>query len=138
MNGPGHIGRGLNTSVVVYETASREQRGETMNAKEPIPEVGRGSVANFNFGGKIPNPDIRNSRVYRPQNSRKSKFATDPSGIAGGEGDRVMDSGLVPVPPVQTSTRPSSSLAKPLVWISSSFTSSRKSSSRSNSRFRAR
>ena len=28
MNGTGHIGLGLSTNVVVYETASREQQGE--------------------------------------------------------------------------------------------------------------
>jgi hypothetical protein len=38
-----------------------------------------GSVANFDFGDKIQKPDLRNSMAYRPQNSRKSKFATEPS-----------------------------------------------------------
>jgi hypothetical protein len=35
-------------------------------------------VAKFDFGGKIQKPDIRNSMGYRPQNSRKRKFATEP------------------------------------------------------------
>jgi putative transposase len=38
----------------------------------------KGSVANFDFGGKIQKPGLRNSMAYRPQNSRKSKFATEP------------------------------------------------------------
>jgi glucose 1-dehydrogenase len=36
-----------------------------------------GSVANFNFGGKIRKLEIRNSMIYRLQNSRKSTFATE-------------------------------------------------------------
>jgi hypothetical protein len=37
-----------------------------------------GSVANLNFGGKIRKPSIGNSMTCRLQNSRKSKFATEP------------------------------------------------------------
>jgi integrase/recombinase XerD len=40
--------------------------------------MGMGSVANFNFGGEIRKVGIKNSMVYRLQNSRKSKFATEP------------------------------------------------------------
>jgi hypothetical protein len=36
-----------------------------------------GSVANFNFGGKIRTLGIGNSMTCRLQNSRKSKFATE-------------------------------------------------------------
>ena len=38
----------------------------------------RSSVANYDFRGKIRKSSIRNSTTYRPQNSRKSKFATEP------------------------------------------------------------
>src|SRR6266850_5078626 len=37
-----------------------------------------GSVAKFDFWGKIRKADIRNSMAYKLQNSRKSKFATEP------------------------------------------------------------
>jgi tetratricopeptide (TPR) repeat protein len=37
-----------------------------------------GSVANFDFRGKIRKPGISNSMTYSYQNSRKSKFATEP------------------------------------------------------------
>jgi hypothetical protein len=37
-----------------------------------------GAVANFDFRGKIRTSGIRNSMAYRLQNSRKSKFATEP------------------------------------------------------------
>src|SRR5262249_41868320 len=40
-----------------------------------------GSVANFDFRGKIRKPSIRNSMTYRLQDSRKSNFATEPSGV---------------------------------------------------------
>jgi integrase len=43
-----------------------------------------GSVANFDFGGKIQKSNLRNSKGYRPQNSRKSKFATEPYGECAG------------------------------------------------------
>src|SRR5215813_2743739 len=38
-----------------------------------------GSVANFDFRGKIRKPSIRNSMTYRLQDSRKSNFATEPA-----------------------------------------------------------
>jgi hypothetical protein len=38
-----------------------------------------GSVAKFDFRGKIRKPGISNSMIYRHQNSRKSSFATEPS-----------------------------------------------------------
>ena len=37
-----------------------------------------GSVANFDFRGKIRKPGISNSMTYSHQNSRKSKIATEP------------------------------------------------------------
>ena len=37
-----------------------------------------GSVAKFDFRGKIRKSGIRNSMTYRRQNSRKSNFATEP------------------------------------------------------------
>jgi hypothetical protein len=40
--------------------------------------MGEGSVANFDFGGKIRKSGSSNSMTYRPPNSRKSKFATEP------------------------------------------------------------
>jgi hypothetical protein len=40
--------------------------------------MGEGSVAKFDFRGKIRKPGISNSMTYRHQNSRKSNFATEP------------------------------------------------------------
>jgi hypothetical protein len=40
-----------------------------------------GSVANVDFEGNIRTPGISNSLTDRPQNSRKSKFATDSFGM---------------------------------------------------------
>ena len=37
-----------------------------------------GSVAKFDFWGKIQKSGIRNSTTYRLPNSRKSNFATEP------------------------------------------------------------
>src|SRR4029450_1964612 len=42
--------------------------------------MGEGSVAKFDFRGKIRKPGISNSMTYRHQNSRKSNFATEPLG----------------------------------------------------------
>ena len=39
-----------------------------------------GSVAKFDFWGKIQKSSIRNSTTYRLPNSRKSNFATEPKG----------------------------------------------------------
>jgi hypothetical protein len=40
--------------------------------------TGIGSVANFDFRGKIRKSALVNSMTYRCQNSRKSNFATEP------------------------------------------------------------
>ena len=40
-----------------------------------------GSVANFDFRGKIRKIGISNSMTYRPPNARKSKFATEPKKV---------------------------------------------------------
>jgi hypothetical protein len=50
-----------------------------------------GSVAKFDFRGKIRKPGISNSMTYRHQNSRKSNFATEPGdeGHRGGYGGRL-------------------------------------------------
>jgi hypothetical protein len=44
-----------------------------------IDTILRGSVANFDFRGKIRKIGISNSMTYRPPNARKSKFATEPA-----------------------------------------------------------
>jgi hypothetical protein len=41
----------------------------------------QGSVAHFDFRGKIRKPGISNSMTYSHQNSRKSKFATEPDSL---------------------------------------------------------
>jgi len=47
-----------------------------------------GSVANFDFRGKIRKSGINNSMTYRHQNSRKSNFATDPRSALYADGIR--------------------------------------------------
>ena len=42
----------------------------------------RGSVAKFDFWGKIQKLGIRNSMTYRLPKSRKSDFATEPHGVS--------------------------------------------------------
>jgi len=49
----------------------------------------QGSVANFDFRGKMRKPALVNSMTYRRQNSRKSNFATEPDGV--GEDQAVGD-----------------------------------------------
>src|SRR5262249_25843033 len=50
--------------------------GVGSNRTEPSPN--RGSVAKFDFWGKIQKSCVRNSMTYRLPNSRKSNFATEP------------------------------------------------------------
>ena len=40
--------------------------------------IASGFVVKFDFWGKIQKSGIKNSITYRPQNSRKSNFATEP------------------------------------------------------------
>jgi hypothetical protein len=46
------------------------------------PTTPTGTVAKFDFWGKIQKSDIRNSMTYRMPNSRKSNVATEPKSIA--------------------------------------------------------
>jgi len=55
------------------------QGGDTLRIRAgTYDETLDGSVANFDFWGKIRKSGIRNSMAYKLQNSRKSKFATEP------------------------------------------------------------
>src|SRR5215510_4054952 len=67
------------SSLSLYSTACREEkqavvvwRGVKRTRTRP------GSVAKFDFWGKMQKLGIRNSMTYRLPNSRKSNFSTDP------------------------------------------------------------
>src|SRR2546430_8912654 len=79
----------------------------------------RGSVAKFDFKGKIRKPGISNSMPYRHQSSRKSNFATEPHQVPQGapheleqQADRFAEAFLLPaaamrealVPPITLTT----------------------------------
>jgi hypothetical protein len=56
-----------------------EQRGQhTTSGQGAMGGHFLGSVAKFDFWGKIQKSGIRNSTTYRLPNSRKSNFATEP------------------------------------------------------------
>src|SRR5262245_66336699 len=53
-----------------------------------------GSVANFDFRGKIRTPGISNSMTYRHPNSRKSTFATEPFSVLREKSHKVLEDGI--------------------------------------------
>jgi hypothetical protein len=55
------------------------KRGKTRRGtRRSLCQNTAGSVAKFDFGGKIQKSGVRNSMTYRLPNSRKSNFATEP------------------------------------------------------------
>src|SRR6266566_5688986 len=85
-NGPQSVRRlatrtGLSKSSVHRHTQAMERRDRHPESWLWETEEGRswlGSVAKFDFWGKIQKSGIRNSITYRLTNSRKSNFATEP------------------------------------------------------------
>jgi hypothetical protein len=69
----GKCGGSSDKGAVLYALADG-----VVQQKEETPTTPDGSVANFDFSGNIRKLGINNSMAYRHQNSRKSKFATDP------------------------------------------------------------
>src|SRR4029434_7871745 len=62
-------------------SARHEEKGggTVLQEVKPMPPTrNQGSVAKFDFWGKIQKLGIRNSTTYRLPNSRKSNFATEP------------------------------------------------------------
>ena len=52
--------------------------GESRTCSDGADRKNKGSVAKFDFWGKIQKSGVRNSMTYRLTNSRKSNFATEP------------------------------------------------------------
>ena len=87
---PGMHNPSLSVSLKAYcrllgiPCRSREMPDRTSVCMErqvwSIPIEIKGSVAKFDFWGKIQKSGIRSSTTYRLPNSRKSNFATEPSG----------------------------------------------------------